>query len=448
MRDISELSDIQSESGVIGTLLYHPDYITYSDHLEPRYFFGEENGCIYWAIRELYRQGVSNIDAFNLSGKLQSHKSVWRTIEHYNMPAIQEWFELYRQAARNTVDEYRLLVNTVVTFAFKRDMIKTLNAVEMDCFRRDTDLDKLNNSVYRALDQLTEKYLLQEEVHTLGTEIDSIWQEIVDRRTSDGIYGIPSKYPGFSEYFTYEPGELVVLQAKYKRGKSIFLMNEVVHKLKMGIACLVVDTEMPTRQYVERLLSHLSGIEVRRVKSGSYDEDEAATLDRWRKWLRDQPFIHIYDPNMTLERLYAICKIQKRVLNLGFVCYDYLKSNAISTGDNYNILGQKCDFLKNNIAGELELPVLAACQLNRHGEVADSDKINRYTSVGIKWDYKDQDMILRDGQQCGNAYARIYVNRLGRQMDDDSEDDYIDFNFSGDNATILEAEQHEQQDIF
>ena len=112
------------------------------------------------------------------------------------------------------------------------------------------------------------------------------------------------------------------------------------------------------------------------------------------------------------------------------------------------MLGAKCDFLKNNIAGELDIPVLAACQLNRNGEVADSMKINRYLSVGIKWEYKTQEMIAKDGMQCGNAFAKIYVNRLGRQMDESDDDDYIDFVFSGDTMTIVEAEQHQRNDDF
>ena len=135
-------------------------------------------------------------------------------------------------------------------------------------------------------------------------------------------------------------------------------------------------------------------------------------------------------------------------MGLTFVVFDYIKSNETSTSDNYNILGAKCDFLKNKIAGELDLAVLSACQLNRMGEVADSDKINRYLSVGIKWDYKTQEMIANDGMSCGNTYAKIYVNRLGQQMQPDDENDYIDFIFSGETMTIVEAEQHEKSNKF
>lgn len=446
--NIAELSDIQSESGVIGTLIYHPEYILHTDYLRPGYFYGVENGCIYWAIQELYKEGITNIDAYNISNKLQSNHAVQRTIEKYNLPAVQDFMELYKETARHTLEEYITLANNIVTLAFKRDLVKSLNQLTSECYKMDYGLDKLNNVVYSELDKLTKKYVMTTEVHTLGEEIDTIWDEIVSRRTDNGMYGIPSKYPSFSNYFTYENGELVVIQAKYKQGKSVFLMNEIVHKLKNGVPTLVIDSEMPTRLYTERLLSHLTGIEVRRIKNGNYSEEEAEKIKQWISWLKQQPFVHIYNPNMTNEKLYSLCKMLKYKMGLTFVAYDYLKSNETSTGDNYNVLGAKCDFLKNNIAGELDLAVLAACQLNRNGEVADSIKINRYLSVGIKWEYKTHEMIARDGVECGNAFAKIYVNRLGRQMQEDNDNEYIDFIFDGDKMTIVEAKQHEVTDDF
>ena len=63
---IEELSDIQSESGIIGTLIYHPEFVLHTDYLKPNYFYGVENGCCYWAIQELYREGITNIDAYNI----------------------------------------------------------------------------------------------------------------------------------------------------------------------------------------------------------------------------------------------------------------------------------------------------------------------------------------------------------------------------------------------
>ena len=448
MRDISDLSDIQSESGVIGTLIYHPEYILHTDYLQPNYFYCVENGCLYWSIRELYKDGVTNIDAFNITNKLQSNSAVQKTMEKYNMPGVQELIDLYKEAVRNSLEEYKMLVNNIITLSFKRDMIKVLNTMQVDCFNTDVDLDKLNESVYKKLDSLTDKYIFQNEVHTLGEELDDIWDEIISRRNEDGTFGIPSKFSILSNYFTYETGELIVLQANRKEGKSAFLMNEAVHKLKNNIPTLVVDTEMRKATYLSRLLSHLTGIDVNRIKSGAYSDDESKSIEKWKAWIKRQPFVYIYDPDMTMQRLYTICKVLKRQIGLTFVVYDYIKSNEKSTGENYNVLGAMCDFLKNKIAGELELSVVTAAQLNRSGEVADSMKINNYLSVAVKWGFKSQEMIAKDGLDCGNMYAKIYLNRIGESQQLDDEDDYIDFIFSGSNMTIKEAKQHKRNDVF
>ena len=447
--DISELSDIQSESGVIGTLIFHPEYMLHSDtFLKAGHFYNVENGCIYWAIQELIKDGITNIDALNLSNKLNSNKGVKHTIEKFNLPSVQEFVDLYKELARHSVEEYMMLAKNVTELAFKRSLYKKHVGLSSKCFQKDISLDDLSGSVYNEIDNVTSEFILGSDTRLLGDEIDEIWDEIVSRRTADGLYGMPSKYPSFNKHFTYETGELVVIQAKYKEGKSIILMNEVVHKLKNGVPCLVVDTEMQTRLYVDRLLAHLSKVDIERIKSGRYSAEEEKKIKDSMEWLKQQKFKHIYKPDISDNELYAICKLWINKIGIKFFVFDYLKSNESETGTNYNVLGAKCDFLHNRIAGELDIAVLAACQLNRQGEVADSIKINRYLSVGIKYGQKTQEQMIKDGAECGNVTAKIYVNRLGRQMREDDEDDYIDLYFDGDKMTISETKQHNRNNNY
>ena len=447
--DIAELSDIQSESGVIGTLVFHPEYMLHSDtFLKAEHFFNLENGCIYWAIQELVKDGITNIDALNLSNKLNSNNGVKNTIEKFNLPSVQEFVDLYKELARHSVEEYMMLAKNITELAFKRNLYKKLVGLSGKCFQKGISLDDLSGDVYNEIDNVTSEFICGSDTKLLGDEVDELWDEIVSRRTADGMYGIPSKYNTFNKHFTYETGELIVIQAKYKEGKSIILMNEVVHKLKNGVPCLVIDTEMQTRLYFERLLAHLSQVDIERIKSGRYSEEEAQRIKDSKEWLKKQKFKHIYKPEITDNELYTICKLWINKIGIRFFVFDYLKSNESETGTNYNVLGAKCDFLKNKIAGELNLAVLAACQLNRQGEVADSIKINRYLSVGIKYGHKTQEQMIKDGAECGNVYAKIYVNRLGRQMREDDEEEYIDLYFDGDKMTISETKQHNKQNNF
>ena len=442
--DIKELSDIQSESGVIGTLIYHPEYIAHTDYLKPNHFFGEENGCIFWAIQGLFESGILNIDAFNISNKIQSNKTVHNTIEKFNLPNVQEFVELYKETARHSIEEYKMLANNVVSMAFKRDLVKVAHQIESNCFQKSIDLDTLSSLTYQSLDGLTEKFMTRGEIQTLGNKIDDIWEEI----QQEAKYGLESKYTSFTRYWKYKRRELVTIQAHQKSGKTMFLMNEAVSMLKRGVPTLVYDSEMGDALYTARLLSHLSGVSFKKIDELTYNDEEYQRIIKWKEWLKKQPFVHIYDPGMSMEHLFSICRSLQNSMNLSFVIYDYLKSNEKSTGDNYNKLGAMTDYLKNEIAGRLNLPVLAACQLNRIGETGDSKKINDYCSVAIKWGRKTQEMIAKDGLECGNAYAKITLNRLGESMIADDEEDYLDFIFDGAKCTIEEAQPHARSETF
>lgn len=268
-------------------------------------------------------------------------------------------------------------------------------------------------------------------------------QEICDRRTDNGLYGIPSKYSILNDYFTYEQGELVLLKARMKQGKSAFFMNEAIHKIKNAVPTLFYDTEMKDRLFFERMLAHLTGIEIRRIKRGDYSYDEGQKLAKAMEWIKAQPFVHIYAPRTSDEEIYATHKILKYKIGLEFSIYDYIKSNIQSSSENSNVLGQKCDFLKNEIAGSLDIAMLAGAQLNRANDVADSDKIERYVSTTLWWRNKDNETIEKDGFKCGNYALTVDLNRNGAAMD---EEEYIDFKFDGSVMRIEEAQQHRVQE--
>lgn len=442
--DIKELSDIQSESGVIGTLIYHPEYIAHTDYLKPNHFFGVENGCIFWVIQELFENGISNIDAFNISNKIQSNTAVKNTIEKFNLPNVQEFVELYKETARHSIEEYKMLADNIVSMAFKRELIKVSHQIESNCYQKSIDLDTLSLLTYKSLDGLTESFMTRGNIQTFGSRIDDIWDEI----QQEGKYGLESKFTSFNTYWKYQRKELYIIEAYKKNGKSMFLMNEAINMIKNGVPTLVYDSEMGDALYLKRLLSHLSGVSFKKISELTYSNEEYQRVMKWKEWLKNQPFEHIYDPGMSMKKLFSVCRSMQNSMNLSFVIYDYLKSNEKSTGDNYNKLGEMTDYLKNEIAGRLNLPVLAACQLNRNGEVGDSKKIEDYCSVAIKWGKKTQEMIAKDGIECGNAYAKVGVNRLGESMVEDDNEDYLDFIFDGAKCTIEEAQQHKRDNSF
>jgi hypothetical protein len=114
---------------------------------------------------------------------------------------------------------------------------------------------------------------------------------------------------------------------------------------------------------------------------------------------------------------------------------------TISSSEQYNELGNWVNFLKNNIAGNLNVAVLTFAQLNRDDNVADSDKIERYSTTGIRWRMKTADEVAQDGDECGNYAITVDFNRIGEEM---PKYEYIDCLFLKEILTINECEkQHE-----
>lgn len=428
-------------------MILHPEFLAHTEYLKPTYFANIENSCYFWGIQELYKAGISTIDAYNLSTVLKGHKGVKKTLEKYNFPSVKDAIDLYVQVARNSLQEYESLVKMVLTLAFKRELVPALEKIKTTCFDPQIDLENLSNSAYGELDGLTQRFITNGELSTIGGSVDDLWEEIVNRRNPDGTFGIPSRFPTLGTHYVYEKGELVVVVSAGKGGKSTYLMNEAIHKIKLGLPTLYVDTEMAATPFFVRMLAHLTGIDSKRIRSGNYTDEEGDRISMARKWLKEQPLVYKYATDLSENTLYSYCHALKSQIGLSFVVFDYIKSNAKTTSENYNILGQKVDFLKNKIAGKLELPVLTAAQLNRDGtDVADSKKIKDYLSVGIKLGTKTQDMIARDGIECGNRYAQVFVTRHDEAMTD--EDDYVDLNFNGNTSTITEATQHIRESDF
>ena len=439
-----KLVDNIAESSLISTLIQHPDYLAYSDNLisRPRYFYNEDNMILFWAICELYKKNITRIDSINLLAQLKLGGGTIKILRKPEFEDLQKFIVMTEKAARHTPKEYKMLVDRIISLAFKRDLYYRLGRLENECLN-DLPLNELNNKVYTEIEDLTKQYIIGDNVQLFSKVTDTLWKEIEKRRSDSGVYGIPSKFSLINEYFSYEPTELVLISGRMKKGKSAFMMNEAIDKLQKGYPVLYVDTEMADRLFYERMLANVSGVTVKEIKTGLYSTENAEDRIRQaREWIDKQEFIHIYNPSMTEEELYSICKHWKNQNGLQFLIYDYIKSYDSEAYRNSALLGQMADFLKNKIAGELDIAVLSAAQLNRNDMIANSDNIAKAISTGIFWRFKTADEIQREGGlDAGNVIAYININRNGPQTD---EDEAIYFTFDGDRQMITEAKKQKK----
>lgn len=401
--------------------------------------YNMENRCLLWAIRSLVQEGIEKIDAVNLSAMLSSNAAVKKKIKEYNIGEIEDFIAMSSYAARHTIEEYKLLVKRVVTLSYKRDLLKTLEEVKALALNDSAQLTEIDTMVSSKLNELTQSYIVANEVENYGDKIDEIWEEIKKRRqVTDAI---PNKYPLLGQYFSFEPGELYLISARMKMGKSALFLNYAQYLCEAGVPTLYLDTEMSDVRFSERLISNISGVEVSKVRDGNYSREEESRIMAAIQRIKKYPFVHLFIPDFTDEQVFAVIKILKYKMNLKFVIYDYIKGNTTSSSELYNILGARCDKLKE-IAGIENIPILAGAQLNRENRVADSDKLERYVTVSMYWRQKTQEEEDEEGPECGNFCMNVALNRMGEQMDSDEK---INFKFDGNRMRITEAKQYQKK---
>ena len=431
--------DTISETGVIGTLLMHPEFIYTSDYLKPNQFYNRELACVYHIIRGFTDKGIKEIDSFLIMNEIEGNKSYKAIINEYNNISndLCTWLDDLKLVARVDIESYELITKKVVANAFKRDSYIKLRELANEVLESKEDINATNFKLQQDVAEFSKIYICNEEVKTLGEQADKIWEGIMEKRNS-GFFGFPSSFPEFNKYATYEKTELNIFGAPAKTAKSQILSNEAWSLAIGGVPSLYIDRELSTENHMLRMLAYLTGIENRRIKMGELSLKEELLIKEKLGVIKKLPYTHIYKPITDMGEMYMMIKNLKLKHGIEFLVYDYVKANDGSDGDKeYQKLGRLTDWLKNDIAGSLDLAVVGACQMDRGGtKIADSSKIERNCSTLSYVTRKTREEMVADGSDGGNLKLRVAFNRNGAIMD---EEEHINLVLSGDLCRVQQA---------
>ena len=432
-----DINSLESESGIIATLIHNPEFIFYSEFLQPSYFTNKENGCVYKAIEGLVKRGITTIDPYNIITSLNSTEETRQFAGELSIDKLNELIEMSDVLARNSVEEYKLLVGNVMDAAFRRNMLTKLKECEMLC--RNRGVDDIEQEIYDRVDNIMLEFSTANEIPAYRDVVDKCWEEIVSRR-GDGYAGIPFKLKTLNEFATIEPGELFIFAADAKQGKSAMLLNCAIDLLKQDKKVLYLDSELNTRLFTARVLTHLSGVEFKRLTAGNYSDEEAKRIMEAKEWMKTRSFTHLYIPMFDQKSIYSAVKKVYHTQGIDVLVVDYFKGSGDGDAfDSYQELGRFVDMVKNKICGDMRICGLGAAQATTGGKVADSAKIGRNASTIALIQDKTPEEIEADGEECGNKKLRVILNRNGMQH---AYGEYIDLNFQGNIMTYEEAQQH------
>lgn len=432
-----DINSLESESGIIASLIHNPEFSFYSEHLLPNHFVNKENRCVYTAICDLARKGITTIDPYNIIEDLNSSEATRKYADELSVDKLQELMDISDVIARNSVEEYKLLVDNVMDAAFRRDTYQRLQECQTLCCDRSSE--NIEQKIYNVIDNVMTEFSTTNDIPPYQEMVDDCWAEIVERQ-EEGFSGIPTKFTHLNEYVTLEQGELLLFGAEPKEGKSMMLLNCAVDLLKKNKAVLYLDSELSTRLFTARLLAHLSGIKYRDLTSGNYSTDDAIRITKSIEWIKTRKFTHIYIPLFDKQSIYTAIKKVNHTQGVDVLIVDYFKGG--DEGDAFDIyrdLGGVVNMIKNQVCGDMGIAGLGAIQTTETGKAADSKRIIRNASTIAVIQSKTPEEIEEDGVECGNKKLKVTYNRNGMQM---AKNEYIDLFFDGNHVLYEEAKQH------
>lgn len=246
-----------------------------------------------------------------------------------------------------------------------------------------TDISRLD--AYRGLD---------EDVIPFSDIVESFVLERATNRTDvlglrTGLESLDRQINGLMD------GGVVVIAARKKVGKSAVLANiaDYVAYESQQCSVLFLSTEMYSEEDLSRMLALRTFVREREISNGIawHDPEKKKVLQKAIKQIQTSPcqVYHQYIPNFAIESVVAKAKYWNRKIdNLGLIIFDYIKlppsrESEQSSYKEHQMLGELTTALKNSVAGEEQIAVLTACQLNRENDVADSDRIARFANTVI-----------------------------------------------------------------
>lgn len=440
----NDINSLESEAGVIASLIHNPELCFYCENLLPNHFSDKNNRCVYTAICELARRGIKTVDPYNIIEILNASEATRKYAEDISIEKLQEFMEMSEILARHSPEEYKMLAHNILDAAFRRDTFQTLRSCEVLCFdRNNSDVEK---HIYEAIDGVMLDFTNNSDMPEYKDVIDDLWGEIKERQTGR-TNAIEFPFPLLNNYVVMEPGEVVAFCAPAKAGKSAMLLTCCVDLLKKDKSVLYIDSELSTKLWTIRLLSHLSGIPFGRLRSGNYGAEEAAAIEQAVMWIKTRKLIHVYTPVLEANAMYLAAKKAKHLIDIDCIIVDYLKANS-AKDDAYSVyadLGNCADILKNKIAGEMGICGLTAAQTTATGRIADSARIARSMSTVISIMDKPIEQVQTDGTGATKK-LRVVFNRNGPQM---TENEWIDMEFEGSFCRYKQAErQHVQEEPY
>lgn len=336
------------------------------------YFDHGKNKLVYKAMKFLYNQSnpidvVTVTDQLRLNGDLDRVGGVEYLIELGDSVTNFSNLEFYVENLRNK----RLLRDFLIEIRKINNEYETKNIEDIERFIADCEV-RVNNITKKR--KVGDFISMKEAASQIGTRItDSYGNESSITGVTTGFSNLDIALNGFNK------GELIILAARPSVGKSALALNmafAAARKTKQPVA--LFSFEMSTDMIMKRFFSFQTTISFDNIQKGYLTKEERIKINETKKDFGGVPIYIDDNGSNSIDDIILKCrKLKETQGGLSLVVIDYIglindPKNVFKDNEQGKI--QHFSRKLKMLAGELEVPVLCLCQLNRKTEERDNKK--------------------------------------------------------------------------
>lgn len=421
--------NIQAEQGFLGAIMLNNQHLGGVQHwLRPEDFFDPIHQQVYESARSYFRKNVI-ADPITLAPAFEGISiSDDITVGQYLGSLVA------KSAAGISVVSY---AQSIKELSRRRELMLMSEWLEAQIERADCDTDAVAAHLLGDLDEW-----LREGQHTKRTRFDvdamidaALAEEAAGDTIPTGLIDLDRKLGGYSR------GELTIIGARPSMGKSMVASSTAIRIAMAGEGVCFFSLEMKTRDIGRRIVSDLSWSKTAPIPyadipkpDGLVQFERDRLLDAAQK-LQNIPWMVDEQAGLTVAEIASRARNQAKAFEesghrLSLVVVDHVGKVRATKSRNGNLVQETRDIVGDlaQMAKDLDVAVLALCQLNRGVEGRDE---KRPTLADLKWSGAAEE----DADAVMFLYRPAYYLERASHNDDEKE------------ATRLEAVEATKHDL-
>lgn len=368
----------EAEQALLAAVMFNPALADDFTFLRPDDFFWQAHIAVYALILDMRARGEA-IHPIPLGLALADNPG-WEAIGEGAVEYLQRIVTESDPMPRNWV---KGLAGTIQRLARQRDMIMVGEKIQNDAFTLPVG-DTLAAMQSRAINALQDVIPAIETASTVAAELDRILDRAEDANRDKSLRVASGLTDWDRRIGKMRAGELHIIGARPGMGKTIVGANMAVNVALEGQGALYFSMEITREQLMGRILCDLverGGHELwtRSLRAGNIMPTLLRPLIKAREIYDSLPLIIEEQRGLTLAEIAAKARLARKELrakgcDLELIVVDYM--TLIQPADRYkgNKVAEVTELSRGLkiLAGEMGIPVVALCQLNRNTESRDN----------------------------------------------------------------------------